>query len=589
MKINFLPRLKVMLTLLLIPVFFNYCNQKESLPEGDADNGGLFLPDGFEAVVVADSIGKGRHIAVNDNGDIYMKVRDAEPNSGNIALRDTDGDGKADIIKYFGDYPVDGGYGPTEMRIHKGYLWFSTRSSIYKMKLTPGELVPQSKPELVLFDDFKNDPHGYEHIAKPVVWDGKGNMYIPFGSTTDVCQVKGEILGRVGQFPCPELDEHAGIWQFDENGVNLTQKDGRRYATGIRSVVGFAWNKQSDALYAMQHGRDGFHRPYPQLYTEWQSAVLPSEEFIKVNEGDDFGWPYYYYDQLQDKILLNPEYGGDGINKGSDVDSIARPIMGFPGHFGPNDLLFYEGNQFPEHYKNGAFIAFHGSTIRQPYPQAGYSVCFVPFKDGLPSGPWEVFADGFGGMDAIPNPGDAKHRPCGLAVGPDGSLYVSDEVRGTIWRIMYKGDKKKFGKEQLAKMEQRKETSRNIKNPDEVNDNLDRDLKDAGALLYKQYCETCHQGDGKGDGNRFPPLNGSEWVREKGSLINIVLNGLHGPIVVKGEKWDGNMPAHTSLTDDEIAKILTYVRLSFGNNSSAVREREVAIMRKKTANLNSKK
>jgi glucose/arabinose dehydrogenase len=92
---------------------------------------------------------------------------------------------------------------------------------------------------------------------------------------------------------------------------------------------------------------------------------------------------------------------------------------------------------FPAKYKNGAFIAFHGSWNRAPLEQKGYLVAFVPFKDGLPSGEWEVFADGFAGVKPISNMNDIKYRPTGLAQGPDGSLYVSDSEKGRIWKIVY--------------------------------------------------------------------------------------------------------------------------------------------------------
>jgi glucose/arabinose dehydrogenase len=121
-----------------------------------------------------------------------------------------------------------------------------------------------------------------------------------------------------------------------------------------------------------------FQEPGLHMYTSWHSALLPSEEFLKVPEGSDSGWPYYYYDFMQGKKLLNPEYGGDGKKEG-DAAKYNMPIIGFPGHFAPNDLLFYTGNQFPERYKNGAFVAFHGSTIRAPYPQGGLlcSLCAI--------------------------------------------------------------------------------------------------------------------------------------------------------------------------------------------------------------------
>jgi glucose/arabinose dehydrogenase len=111
--------------------------------------------------------------------------------------------------------------------------------------------------------------------------------------------------------------------------------------------------------------------------------------------------------------------------------------MAFPAHIAPNDLLFYTGSMFPEKYKNGAFIAFHGSWNRAPLPQEGYYVVFVPFKGSIPSGKWEVFASGFAGVGEVKSPNDAKHRPCGLAQGPDGSLYVTDDVKGRVYRILY--------------------------------------------------------------------------------------------------------------------------------------------------------
>jgi len=134
--------------------------------------------------------------------------------------------------------------------------------------------------------------------------------------------------------------------------------------------------------------------------------------------------------------VLSPEYGGDG-KKQADP-KFQDPILAFPGHFAPNDLLFYNGDQFPETYKNGAFIAFHGSWNRGPFEQKGYQVAFVPFKDDLPSGHWSTFANGFMGPKPIMSSGEAKHRPMGLAQDKDGSLLISDSVKGTIWRISYK-------------------------------------------------------------------------------------------------------------------------------------------------------
>jgi glucose/arabinose dehydrogenase len=561
---------------LCLSLFFIQC--RNGLPSGDPDNGGLMLPQNFEAVVVADSVGGARHLAVNDNGDIYVKLRSSYSDGGNVALRDEDNDGKADIIKKFSIYSDPGSYG-TAMRIHNGYLYFSSTGTVYRCKIIPGKLVPDSNLEVILNDDYLHDPQGFQHTAKPVTFDDKGNMYVPFGAPGDICQAIDRIPELPGQNPCPQLEEHAGIWVFDPNKKNQTIKNGKRYATGIRSAVAITWNPVDKNIYIVQHGRDDLHRTWPTKYTRWQSAILPSEEFLKIKEGDDAGWPYYYFDQVQGKKLLNPEYGGDGKKEGNGAKYV-QPLIGFPGHFAPNDILFYTGNQFPDHYKNGAFITFHGSTIRAPYSQAGYFVGFVPFKNGAPSGPWEVFADGFAGMDTIVNTSDAQARPMGLAQGPDGSLYISDSRKGKIWRIMYKGDQASFGQAQLTAMEKRKTTSAHIKTPDEVADNLQKEVVSGGGQIYYTYCVACHLNDGKGDGSRFPPLDNSEYVTgDKKRLINILLNGLQLPITVKGKQYNSVMPSHSFLSDEDLAKVLTYVRQNFGNTASGITAEEVAALR----------
>ena len=189
---------------------------------------------------------------------------------------------------------------------------------------------------------------------------------------------------------------------------------------------------------------------------------------MKIEKDDDFGWPYSYYDHFQNKKLLAPEYGGDGK---IEAKEFKKPIMGLPAHWAPNDLLFYKGNQFPSRYRKGAFIAFHGSTNRTPYSQAGYIVAFIPFENGNPEGEWEVFADGFTGTDTIVNMQDAQYRPMGLSEGADGSLYISESTQGKIWRIYFKGDKENFGIEQLKTMVKRKSMPY-LKTPDKVKDLL---------------------------------------------------------------------------------------------------------------------
>ncbi|MFS4454776.1 PQQ-dependent sugar dehydrogenase [Maribacter sp. 2304DJ31-5] len=571
---NFVSCAKSITFSLMLIVCFVQC-----VRESEPPNGGLFLPDGFEAVVVVDSTeGKVRHIAVSEDGYLYAKLRNSNSEGSITVFQDANGDGGADKIKRFGSYGTNQRLGyATAIRIYNGYLYFSSELVVYRYKLKPGTLVPEGEMEIVFTDDH---PHGkHEHIGKPLAFDDEGHMYIPFGAPSNACQSPKRIPGASGLDPCPELEDHGGIWRFDANKLGQTQKDGYKYATGIRSVVAMDWNPADNNLYVVMHGRDDLLRLFPNIYDPWKSALLPSEEFIKVTEGSNFGWPYCYYDQIQEKKVLAPEYGGDGEIVGR-CDQFDDPIVGFPGHWAPNDLVFYDGDAFPEHYKNGAFIAFHGSTNRAPYPQSGYFVGFVPFKDGKPSGDWEVFVDGFAAVDPLESVNDAVYRPMGIAFGPNGAMYISDSVKGKIWKVTYIGDKDAFGVEQLAEMEKRKELS-HIRTPDKIKDNLMQDNISGGAKTYYTYCSACHQKDGGGAIGRFPPVANTDWVTgDKERLIKIVLEGMEGSIEVHGETYNGVMPQHGFLSDKEIAEVLTYIRSNFNNRASAIEVEEVEKIRK---------
>ena len=387
---------------------------KSNLPPADADNGGLILPEGFQALVVVDSIaGKAREIIVSDEGTVYAKTHRAV--KGNVAaIVDEDGDGKADTVSYFVQLPQERRWSlQTGVEIYNGYLYFSTDLTVYRMKMSPGTMVPQGELEIVVKDDHAHG--GHEHIAKPFSFDKKGNLYVPFGAPSNACQEPKRTPGVPGLDPCPQLEDHGGIWKFKADKLNQTQKDGEKYATGIRSIVAMDWNPVDEELYVVIHGRDDLFRLFPELFNSWKSALLPSEEFVKVTQGANFGWPYCYYDQLVGKKVLAPEYGGDGVEIGRCAE-YDDPIIGFPGHWAPNGLYFYKGDQFPERYKHGAFVAFHGSTNRAPYPQSGYFIGFLPFENGSATGEWEVFADGFAQVDPIVSVRDAVYRPMGIAM-----------------------------------------------------------------------------------------------------------------------------------------------------------------------------
>jgi len=527
-----------------------------------AETAPLKLPEGFRAIVVADSIGKARHLAVNGNGDIYVKLGSLKDGKGIIYLQDTDGDGKADKRTGFGDYEGTGIY------IRENYLYASSNEGVYRYQLnSEGKVAETESPEIIV----KGLIDRRQHNSKSITLDHAGNIYVNIGAYSNACQILDRTEGSLGRNPCPVLDSAAGIWQFKADKQNQNYKEGIKYATGLRNVVGLDWNEELNQLFVMQHGRDQLFQLYPKIYSAAQGAELPAETMYALKKGDNCGWPYVYYDHLQKKKILAPEYGGDAVKTGGE--KAIDPVVAFPGHLAPNGLLFYKGKMFPERYKNGAFIAFHGSWNRAPEKQMGYFVAFVPFRDGRPSGNWEIFANNFAGTDSVVSPGDAKHRPCGLAEGPDGSLYVSDDSRGTIYRILYTGAKKN------------EDASPVSKNSEEISNNISSMSVSAqrGKTIYTQYCLSCHQVDGSGVSQLNPPLKKSPYVMGQGSkLASIVMNGYNAGVEINGETYTNPMPSFgVLLKDEEIADVLNYIRNSFDNNADEVSVKLVSDSRKK--------
>jgi glucose/arabinose dehydrogenase len=396
--------------------------------ETGADKESIQLPAGFSAVIFADGLGQARHITVNSNGDVYVKLQKLKGGKGIFRLHDSKGDGKADEITSFGNYTGTG------IAIKNGYVYASSDEEVFRYKLDANnKILNPDKPEKIVTGLLRRG----EHEAKAITLDNSGNLYVNIGAYSNACQVEDRTKGSPGMKPCPILDSAGGIWQFRADKLKQGYGDGIHYATGLRNVVGLDWNTATNTLFVMQHGRDQLHDLFPDMYDTKQSAELPAECLYELHKGSNCGWPYIYYDQIQHKKILAPEFGGDG--KKTAGEDAQDPVFAFPGHIAPNALLFYTGNQFPEKYRHGAFIAFHGSWNRAPEPQKGFFVAFVPFKNGKPSGDWEIFADNFAGSPEQAASGRANHRPCGLAQGPDGSLYVSDDAKGTIWKIVYKG------------------------------------------------------------------------------------------------------------------------------------------------------
>ncbi|HUB77630.1 MAG TPA: hypothetical protein VMB03_02485 [Bryobacteraceae bacterium] len=391
----------------------------------DPDNGGLTLPPGFCALVVANDLGEARHAVVAPNGDLYVALM----NGGAVALHDSKGNGRFDVIEKFGEGSTTG------IALHDGYLWLAHRNSIERYKMTAGQLKPAGPPEVVA-SGLQGQP---EHGDKGIVFDGKGSFYINIGAPSNACQVRNRQKGSPGQDPCPLLEQHGGIWKFSDHKLGQTQADGVRYATGMRQMPAIAWH--DGYLYIVMNSRDQLDYLYPDKFTAEENATRPAEPMYRVDEpGDNFGWPYCFFDYPSQKLLLQPEYGGDGKIVGR-CSQYKLPIASFPAHWAPVDAMFYTGAQFPAHYRNGMFIAFHGSWNRAPLAQEVSNVTFQPFAGKNPSGKFEIFASGFAGKERIMNPNDALARADGVAQAPDGSLYITESQKGKVWRVFYRGGK----------------------------------------------------------------------------------------------------------------------------------------------------
>ena len=404
--------------------------------QGDA---GIRLPPGFCATVFADDIGHARHLVVAPNGVVYVNTwsgryyGNAPSPAGGflVALQDTTGDGRADVVQRFGTDAKSGNAGGTGVELYNGALYAETNDRIVRYALPPGAIAPTAPPEVIV----SGLPLTGDHPMHPFAIDAQGALYVDLGSATNSCQVENRMPNSRGIEPCTELETRAGIWRYDANRTGQKFSPAERFATGLRNGEGIAFDS-AGRIFATQHGRDQLSQNWSKLYTAEQGANEPAEELVQLERGAEYGWPYCYFDLAQQKLVLAPEYGGDGKTVGVCAQK-RGPIASFPAHWAPNDLVLYEGRQFPNAYRGGAFIAFHGSWNRAPLPQGGYNIVFQPLADGKASGPYVVFADGFAGP--VEDPGQALHRPMGLAVAPDGALYISDDRRGRIWHVTYHG------------------------------------------------------------------------------------------------------------------------------------------------------
>lgn len=391
---------------------------------------GMRLPSGFSATVFADGLGRARHVAVAPGGVVYVNLGAADANgNGVVALRDTDGDGVADEDQRFST--IEG----TGIGVREGHLYVSSDETVYRYPLPKEGLVPEGDPEVIV----TGFPKQRAHAAKPLAFDDEGHLFVEVGVPSNGCQERRRTPGSPGRQPCDELTR-AGIWRFQADETGQDQMiDGTQVARGLRHAVAMDWHRGAGALFFTMHGRDQLNTLWPDYFDVGDNAEMPAEEFHIVAGDKEYGWPYTFVDPRSGKRLVAPEYGGDGQME-AEAGLYADPLISFPAHWAPNDMLFHSGKGLPKSMAGGAFIAFHGSWNRAPRPQAGYQVVFAPFDaEGRPTGDWGTFADGFAGADPLSSPRDARFRPMGLAEGPDGALYITDSRRGRIWKVVHGG------------------------------------------------------------------------------------------------------------------------------------------------------
>ncbi len=346
----------------------------------------LSLPNGFEISVWAEDFKRPRFMLLGPNHEVLLS--DSADEGAVYVLRDTDQDGVADSRQTL----IEGMYRPYGIAFWRDYVYIAGTVEVKRWKYQPETRTVSGEGETVVsWPDFKRG-----HWTRTILFDRAGErMYVSIGSGSNV---------DAGEDP-----RRAAINAYDPEGGSH-----EIFASGLRNVIGLDFYPGSDVLWAATQERDAL------------GDNLVPDYFTSANRGDFFGWPYAYIGPHED-----PRRAGEQPDL---VQSTRYPDVLIPAHSAVLDIEFYTGDSFPEEFHGGAFLAYHGSWNRAQ--RTGYSVTFVPFKDGRPTqGPQDFLSGWMLGEDQR----EVWGRPVGILQLPDGSLLISDDGGRKIWSVRYTG------------------------------------------------------------------------------------------------------------------------------------------------------
>ena len=363
------------------------------------------VPAGFRVEKYATGLDNPREIVTAPNGDLFI----AESGPGTIRILHPGPDGKPlldtnfanDLHQPFGMAFYPNSANPT-------YLYVANTDSVVRFPYHRGDLKAQGEPEMIVSDiPGGGRLRGGGHWTRDIRFSRDGRkMYVSVGSITN-------------DYEDPKAPEErrADVLEYNPDGTG-----GRIYASGIRNAVGLAIHPQTGDLWGSVNERDGL------------GDNLVPDYITRIKAGGFYGWPWFYMGSNQD-----PRHPGAHPEL---RNTVLVPDVLLQSHLASLCITFYTGRQFPQEYVNDGFAAEHGSWNRER--RAGYKVVRVPLKNGVPGGDYEDFMTGF-----VTSEGEVWGRPVGVTVGPDGSLFVTDDASGTVWKVRYDG--KSSAKNQTAR------------------------------------------------------------------------------------------------------------------------------------------